>query len=268
MLQLRASAGEGGEMCVFSPWQRMSAFHTERDWHVDLWQLSQKMVPADVLDGRVWVSSLELDRELIWQRGESYRRRQRRVLPLHELWEDEPEEAPRASRMKRRRLGSEGEGPFVGNPLEEAPVHEEQPPDIAALSSDSDVLLELEEERGPEAAGAGEEERLMQQLFEEVQAANAVGGDHVEVVGPNDDAEAAAIPVARVLERPGRWGAFRFSRKQPRVGGAQQGHPTFGSYEVTCPFHVLSKDRKSLCKKAIALEGSSEADLRLALQRA
>ena len=81
--------------------------------------------------------------------------------------------------------------------------------------------------------------------------------------------EAESRLSAYTLARPGQWGAFRFSRKQPRGSGEASGRThRFGSYEVTCPYHILSRDKKSLCKKAIVLEGLTENDQLSALRLA
>ena len=87
-------------------------------------------------------------------------------------------------------------------------------------------------------------------MFEEFVAGAAAG-----------DLLAALAPAGAQLDAPPHWGVFKFSRKVPKQGG-------HGAYEITCPFHILSREKKSLCKKLIAIQGSSDDDKREALRRA
>ena len=93
---------------------------------------------------------------------------------------------------------------------------------------------------------------LLADMFEEFAASAVAQGS---VITPTPE------PSGVQLDVPGPWGIFKFSKKAPQVGG-------HGAYEVTCPFHILSRDKKSLCKKLVSIQNSTEEAKREALRKA
>eukprot|EP00971_Amphidinium_carterae_P330893 6464163-Amphidinium_carterae.1 len=249
---------------------------------VELWQLSERHRPCQVGGmvyacrhpganaATIWTSDDKADKPL---------HKRREPVPLHELYEDCRHDV---GQRKARKLAHELRRPqdrsnatlLDLNPVVELEGDSEAGEESAGSSLDMEVQDDSQEDNGEglidatlgalEAAAVQEGGALEcvdhNAVAETTTAAATTATDQLE----GSTAQATAVPDAGTLANPGRWGHFRFSRKQPTGVGPL----AYGGYEVTCPYHVLSKAKKSLCKKFVACAGDSVLDHQQALRMA
>eukprot|EP00971_Amphidinium_carterae_P277503 5507676-Amphidinium_carterae.1 len=235
-LELKAIRSIKNEFQLFTLLEFLSKLDKHLTWRASLWRLSERGVPC-ALQGHVFVHPVEVSGILLWDEMEKdFQTVPRAPTPAaHEDLDEAYEESgrpPKRARLSRNVAAAEG----VGNADNEAEVN------VCPADSDSEVEEEADEQL---------EEPLVEEMYAALQPP------------PPDPVQAQ--PSLHVLDRPGTWGAFRFSRKQ---GSGLPNAMEFGCFEVTCPFHMRSKHTKSLCKKVIRVLGPADANRLEALKQA
>ena len=224
------------EMQIFSLSELLATLDEKKSWHCAFWRLSSRAVGCE-LDGHVVAHPLELAAALVWTAAEDTSRIIVRQ-PLHSIFGMDEEES-REHHAETQAATSEAQSSELAGVAQEAFLANQPEVDT---DEDSDVLLELDE-------------RPVIDMLAAVQPPLA----------PPHPPPADFAPRQHELERPGAWGVFRFSRK---MGSGTDDATRHGSFEVTCPFHLRDRSKKSLCKKTIRVASASEADQAEALRLA
>ena len=171
------------------------------------------------------------------------RRRTKKKIPIHELLEldiAEGQGAERATAQSGVAAGDVGE-------------------------SDDDDVLEVYDHGQSSASDSNvpnEELGLLEEMF--VQAAARESSEAAREGDHGTEAHGAALSTilpAAVLKKPGAWGVFRMSLKQPSTS-----HSKYGGYEITCPYH--KKRPRTLCKKYVSLQSPTDSDKQVAICKA
>eukprot|EP00971_Amphidinium_carterae_P348486 6490518-Amphidinium_carterae.1 len=233
-LELRPVRNIKNEFELFTLLEFLSKLDQHLTWRASLWRLSERGVPCP-LQGHVWVHPVEVSGVLLWDEMERGLQTVPRA-PRPEAHEDLDEVYDGGRPPKRARFRNVANAEGSGNADSEAVEN----------GRASDIDSELEEE---------DDEKFEEPLIKEMYAA-------WEPPAP-DPAEAQ--PPLHLLDRPGSWGAFRFSRKQ---GSGLRNSMEYGCFEVTCPYHMRSKETKSLCKKVIRILGPADLNRLEALRQA
>ena len=230
----------------------LNTLDLDKLWKIDVWMLSTHDIPcADLTTLRA--RPLGQPPCVLWK-GRQVERQRPPPRPAHEVLESKVRVGRPA---KRSRVGSPLEGNYFmfSSNLESSTLaavelsDSEGNGDIEML--ESEPATDIDEPRvlsdAFAAFGLGDDDVVSEVLDEAAAVSTAAAAG--EEVQPDS---VMPIPLA-VLQRPGKWGAFSFSLKQPR---AVAGGSKFGGYECLCPFH--RKNDKTNCKKFFSLEGPGQ----------